>query len=179
MWSFGFDGEIIDNQPGLRADGRRWRISGGKVWKRAGTGFRRKRWIVETRRQHILIQIQNMRRKWSSSCDQWISRTGPEGRARMSDRTPSSPAEREKTNFDQRPGLQSFFMIERDLCDQLSTVLPLSIQIHTDFFTAQFQRWPQQCDTEQREDWNVGKWRRESEELRHALFCETQVAYLG
>ena len=81
-----------------------------------------------------------------ASCDQWISRTGPEGRARMSDRTPSSPAEREKTNFDQRPGLQSFFMIERDLCDQLSTVLPLSIQIHTDFFTAQFQRWPQQCD---------------------------------
>ena len=44
MWSFGFDGEIIDNQPGLRADGRRWRISGGKVWKRAGTGFRRRRW---------------------------------------------------------------------------------------------------------------------------------------
>ena len=44
-----------------------------------------------------------------ASCDQWISRTGPEGRARMSDRTPSSPAEREKTNFDRRPRLQIFY----------------------------------------------------------------------
>ena len=69
MWSFGYDGEIIDNQPGLRADGRRWRISGGKVWKRAGIGFRRRRWtIVETQwRQHI--QIQNIRWRWSFS---WI-----------------------------------------------------------------------------------------------------------
>ena len=152
MWSFGFDGEIIDNQPGLRADGRRWRISGGKVWKRAGTGFRRRRWtIVETQwRQHI--QIQNIRWRWSFS---WIQQAvinefpGPgqkEGQGCQTGLQVHRQKEKRQILIKDQD-CRVFFMIERDLCDQLSTVHPLSIQIHTDFFTAQFQRWPQQCDT--------------------------------
>ena len=183
-WSFGFDGEIIDNQPGLRADGRRWRISGGKVWKRAGIGFRRRRWtIVETQwRQHI--QIQNIRWRWSFS---WIQQAvinefpGPgqkEGQGCQTGLQVHRQKEKRQILIKDQD-CRVFLWLKGIFVTSCQPSFPFQSRFIQIFSPPSFRDDRSSVTREQRDDWSVGKWRTESVELTHALFCETRVAYLG